>query len=99
MSLGKFYDILVSPITTEKTSAQSANGKYSFIVLNTAGKEDIKSSIETIFEVAVEKVNIINNDGKRKKYKGTIGRRKSTKKAIVSLKKGQEINFAKLEGK
>lgn len=99
MSLGKIYDILVSPITTEKTSTQSVNGKYSFVVLNTATKDDVKNSIETIFEVAVEKVNMINNDGKRKKYKGTVGRRKSTKKAIVSLKKGQEINFTKLEGK
>lgn len=99
MSLGKVYDIIVSPITTEKTSGQLAGNKYSFNVLKSAKKEDIKKSMEVVFEVAVEKINIINNDGKVKRFKGTTGRRNSTKKAIVSLKKGQEINFAKLEGK
>ena len=99
MGLGKIYDIIVSPITTEKTSLQQAGNKYSFMVLRSAGHEDIKKSIEFIFEVAVEKINIVNNDGKVKRFKGTVGRRNSTKKAIVSLKKGQSINFAKLEGK
>lgn len=99
MSLGKIYDIIVSPIATEKTNIQLAENKYSFNVLESASKEGIKKAIETIFEVEVEKVNIINTDGKIKKFKGTIGKRNSVKKAIVSLKKGQEINFAKLEGK
>ena len=59
----------------------------------------IKKSIETIFGVDVEKVNIINTEGKVKRFKGTVGKRSSVKKAIVTIKDGQEINFAKLEDK
>jgi large subunit ribosomal protein L23 len=99
MSLGKVYDIIISPITTEKTNIQLASAKYSFNVVKSAKKEDIKKAIETIFGVKVEKINIVNTDGKTKKFKGISGTRSSTKKAIISLKKDQEINFTKLEDK
>lgn len=97
--LGYIYDIILSPVVTEKTNNQLGNNKYSFNVLNSASKEDIKKSIETIFDVNVEKINIVNTEGKVKRFKGTVGRRSSTKKAVVTLKKGQEINFTKLEDK
>lgn len=97
--LGYIYDIIVSPIVTEKTNIQLGNRKYSFSVLGTADKGDIKKSIESVFGVDVEKINIINTEGKVKKFKGTIGKRSSTKKAIITIKNGQEINFAKLEDK
>lgn len=98
--LGYIYDIIVSPIVTEKTNVQlSNNNQYSFKVVNSATKEDIKKAIETIFGVNVEKINIINTDGKVKRFKGTIGRRSSVKKAVVTIKNGQEISFTKLEGK
>jgi large subunit ribosomal protein L23 len=97
--LGYIYDIILSPIVTEKTNTQLNNRKYSFSIDGSASKEDIKKSIETIFGVDVEKINIINTEGKVKRFKGTIGKRSSIKKAIVTIKNGQEINFAKLEDK
>lgn len=97
--LGYMYDIILSPVVTEKTNNQLGNNKYSFNILDSASKEDIKNSIETIFGVNVEKINIINTEGKVKRFKGTIGKRSSVKKAVVTLKKGQEINFTKLEDK
>ena len=97
--LGYIYDIILSPIVTEKTNNQLNNRKYSFSIDGSASKDDIKKSIETIFGVDVEKVNIINTEGKVKRFKGTIGKRSSVKKAIVTIKDGQEINFAKLEDK
>ena len=97
--LGYIYDIILSPIVTEKTNNQLNSNKYSFNVASSASKEDIKKSIETIFGVNVEKINIVNTEGKTKRFKGTIGKRSSVKKAVVTLKKGQEINFAKLEDK
>lgn len=97
--LGYIYDIILSPVVTEKTNNQLGNNKYSFNVLHSASKEDIKKSIETIFGVNVEKINIVNTEGKVKRFKGTVGKRSSTKKAVVTLKKGQEINFTKLEDK
>lgn len=97
--LGYIYDIILSPIVTEKTNNQLNNRKYSFSIDGSASKEDIKKSIETIFGVDVEKVNIINTEGKVKRFKGTVGKRSSIKKAIVTIKDGQEINFAKLEDK
>ena len=97
--LGYIYDIILSPIVTEKTNNQLNNRKYSFSIDGSASKDDIKKSIETIFGVDVEKVNIINTEGKVKRFKGTIGKRSSIKKAIVTIKDGQEINFAKLEDK
>jgi large subunit ribosomal protein L23 len=99
MSLGNLYDIIISPVTTEKTNIQLASSKYSFRVVKSAQKEDVKKAIETIFGVKVEKINIINTDGKTKKFKGTFGTRSSTKKVVISIKKGQEINFTKLEDK
>lgn len=96
MLLGYEYDILIAPVTTEKTTKLKEQNKYCFSVAKSATKEDIKKSIETIFDVEVEDVNIINTHGKVKKFKGRIGKRSDVKKAIVSIKNGQEMNFAKL---
>ena len=97
--LGYIYDIIVSPVVTEKTNIQLNQRKYSFNVLKKATKEDIKKSIETLFGVDVEKINMINTEGKTKRFKGTVGKRSSSKKVAVTIKNGQEINFTKLEDK
>jgi large subunit ribosomal protein L23 len=91
------YNIIVRLIATEKTSKDIALGKYTLEVVASATKDDIKNTIEKLFNVNVESVNISNKDGKIKKFKGKIGQRKSTKKAIVSVKKGETIDFNKLE--
>lgn len=97
MALGKEYDIIVRTITTEKTARDASNGKFYFEVVCSATKDDVKSAIESIFGVNVDDVNIINTEGKVKKFKGTKGKRSSIKKAVVTLKKGQDINLGKLE--
>lgn len=96
MLLGYEYDIILAPVNTEKTTKQAEQNKYSFVVSNKASKDLIKKSIEAIFEVEVDKINVINTIGKVKRFKGKIGKRTGTRKAIVSVKKGQEINFTKL---
>lgn len=91
------YDILLATINTEKSEKQKSEGnKYSFKVNKKASKEDVKNAIETIFEVEVESVNVLISEGKVKKFKGRIGQRADVKKAVVTVKKGQEINFSKL---
>ena len=96
MKLGKDFDIIIRPIFTEKTSKLSEN-KYCFEVVREATKDEIKNAVQNIFDVVVENLNVINIDGKEKRYKGTIGRRNSVKKVIVTLKSGQNINLSKLE--
>lgn len=97
MSLGKEFDIIVRTITTEKTARSAADGKFYFQVVGSATKDSVKDAIQSIFDVIVENVNIINTDGKVKRFKGTKGKRSSVKKAVVTLKKGQDINLGKLE--
>jgi len=97
MSLGKEFDIIVRALNTEKTARLAADNKYYFEVVSSVTKDDVKNAIEKIFDVSVESVNIINTLGKVKHFKGTVGRRSSIKKAVVTIKKGQDINFGKLE--
>jgi large subunit ribosomal protein L23 len=97
MNLGHVYDIVVSPIVTEKTNLQLSNNKLTVEVLPSATKNDVKKAIETIFSLEVDGVNIIVVHGKSKKFKGVSGSRKLTKKAVVSLKKGQQVDLTQLE--
>jgi large subunit ribosomal protein L23 len=89
----KYFDIIRKPLVTEKTTNLSELNKYVFVVDVCAGKEIIKKAIENIFKVKVLKVNVINKDGKIKKFKGRLGKQKAIKKAIVTLEKGQTIDF------
>jgi len=98
MSIGFIYDIIKKVTNTEKSSRDLANNKYYFEIDKQATKKDVKKAIETAFGVEVQKINIQNYLGKIKKFKGREGTRKSTKKAIVTIKEGQTINYSKLEG-
>jgi large subunit ribosomal protein L23 len=101
MSLGYLYDIILSPVNTEKTQKQlSGDNKFTFKVDKRATKEDIIRAMKEIFDVDVVKVNVVNIEGKQKRYKkSTLGKRSDVKKAVISVKKGQEVNFTKLEDK
>lgn len=79
------YDIIRKPIVTEKSMAEMENKKYTFEVDKNATKIEIKSAIEEIFGVKVQRVNIMNMQGKLKRQGAHIGRRPSWKKAIVKL--------------
>lgn len=88
------YDTIDTPVITEKTTIMSEMGKYGFKVAPDATKASVKKAVEEIFSVTVEKVNIINTAGKVKRFRGVKGKQADVKKAIVTLKKGQEIDIA-----
>ncbi|HJK86867.1 MAG TPA: 50S ribosomal protein L23 [Candidatus Megaira endosymbiont of Nemacystus decipiens] len=88
------YDLIRKPIITEKSTFLGEQGKYVFEVSKDATKPLIRKAVESIFEVKVTSVNILNQKGKVKKFKGTLGRRPDVKKAIVSLEKGSSIDFS-----
>ncbi len=88
------YDKIKGLIYTEKSNKQLVDRKYHFHVVASCNKEEIASLVKKTFNVEVEKVNIINTHSKTKRFKGVEGVKGSYKKAIVTLKEGQSINFA-----
>ncbi|MDE6060614.1 MAG: 50S ribosomal protein L23 [Clostridia bacterium] len=79
------YDIIIQPILSEKSFDGIPDKKYTFKVLKSATKSQIKAAVEQIFGVKVEKVNTVNYDGKLKRMGRNEGRRSAYKKAIVTL--------------
>ena len=86
-------DIIIRPVISEKTYAQMAEGKYTFRVALTANKVQIRQAIEKIFNVKVDRVATMRVLGKTKRMGRTQGKRSDWKKAIVTLKAGQTIEF------
>jgi large subunit ribosomal protein L23 len=81
-------DILVAPVVSEKSYGLLDEGKYTFVVDPRANKTEIKIAVERIFGVKVESVNTLNRQGKARRTRFGTGRRKDTKRAIVTLKEG-----------
>ena len=94
ISQNKAYQIILNPLVTEKSTQQSEFNKMVFSVPVNATKLEIKSSIEKIFSVKVISVNTILLKGKVKRFKGVLGRRSNTKKAIVTLAPGNTIDLS-----
>lgn len=88
------YDLIRKPIITEKSTLLGEQGKYVFEVAANAEKGMIQKAIEQIFTVKVKAVNIINQVGKKKRFKGVMGRRSDVKKAVVTLEKDHAIDLA-----
>jgi large subunit ribosomal protein L23 len=87
--------VLVAPIVSEKsTMVAEKNNQVAFRVLQDATKPEIKAAVELLFKVEVESVQVLNQAGKQKRFGRFNGRRRNVRKAYVSLKPGQEINFA-----
>ena len=88
------YDVLVRPLVTEKSSYQSGKlGQYSFVVANEATRTSVKDAVETLFDVTVARVNILNapaKRGRRTKSRRMLVRRSAFKKAIVTLAEGSK---------
>ena len=92
---GRLAQVLVAPIISEKaTSVAEKNNQVLFKVLRDATKPEIKAAVELLFKVEVEKVSTVVQKGKVKRFGRSIGRRDHVKKAYVSLKAGQELNFS-----
>lgn len=79
------YDIIIEPILSEKSYDGIADKRYTFKVVKSATKTQIKAAVEQIFQVKVDKVNTSNYDGKLKRMGRNEGRRSAFKKAIVTL--------------
>ena len=94
MSQNKAYQIILNPLVTEKSTQQSEFNKMVFSVPVNATKLEVKQSIEKIFSVKVTAVNTILLKGKVKRFKGVLGRRSNTKKAIVTLAPGDTIDLS-----
>ena len=88
------YDSILSPVVTEKSTNLSEINKVVFKVNSLADKKSIKKSIEKIFKVNVIKINIINKQRRIKIARGKKAKVRGYKKAIITLKKGQNIDLA-----
>ena len=94
MSENKAYQVILNPLVTEKSTQLSEYNKVVFSVPVNATKLEIKTSVEKIFSVKVMAVNTILLKGKVKRFKGVLGRRSNTKKAIVTLAPGDTIDLS-----
>ena len=88
----KHYDVILGPVVTEKSTMLSEHNVVTFNVPMTAKKSEIKAAVEALFSVKVEKVNTLRQNGKTKRFKGVMGRRSDSKKAMVKLAEGQSID-------
>ena len=87
------YDKILSPLVTEKSTNLSEQNKIVFKVPSKSNKKNLKNNIEKIFKVNVTKINIINKKSRIKTTRGKKVRVKGFKKAIITLKKGQNIDL------
>lgn len=92
MNALKHYDTILAPVITEKATLLSEHNKVVFRVPLTATKVEVKAAVEKLFNVKVASVNTIRTKGKTKRFRGHMGRRSDTKKAIVTLVDGHSID-------
>ncbi len=88
----KHYDIIRSPVITEKTTMASEFSQVVFDVAPDADKPAIKAAVEALFDVKVKAVNTLVRKGKVKRFRGIKGKRSDVKKAIVTLQDGHSID-------
>ena len=94
ISQNKAYQVILKPLVTEKSTQLSEYNKMVFAVPINATKLEVKFSIEKIFSVKVKTVNTILTKGKLKRFRGILGKRSNTKKAIVTLAPGNTIDLS-----
>ena len=90
----RHYDVLVSPVITEKSTLVSDNNQVIFNVARDASKPEIKAAVEALFSVKVTAVNTLIRKGKTKRFRGIKGRQSDKKMAVVTLAEGQSIDVA-----
>ncbi len=88
----RHYDVIVSPVITEKATMASEQNKVVFKVRRDATKPQIKAAVERLFDVKVESVNTLIRKGKVKVFRGTLGSQSDVKKAVVTLAEGHKID-------
>jgi large subunit ribosomal protein L23 len=92
MSMPSPYDVIISPVVTEKSTRISEQDQVVFRVPLTATKPEIKAAVEKLFGVKVKAVNTLRQKGKKKVFRGRRGQRSDIKKAMVTLASGQRID-------
>lgn len=98
MNAERLMQVILAPIVSEKaTFVAEKNQQVGFRVVADATKLEIKAAVELLFKVQVESVQVLNRKGKVKRFGRFIGRRRDERKAYVSLKDGQEIDFAEVK--
>jgi len=93
MKEADLYDVLRSPVITEKATMASEYNQVMFNVARTATKPQIKEAVERLFTVKVKAVNTLNRKGKVKRFKGRVGKQSDYKRAIVTLEEGHAIDI------
>jgi large subunit ribosomal protein L23 len=88
----RHYDIILSPVITEKATMASEHGQVMFRVASHATKPQIKEAVEKLFDVKVKSVNTLVRKGKVRNFRGTRGELSDVKKAIVTLEEGHTID-------
>ena len=88
----RHYDVLISPVVTEKATMASEHNKVVFKVARTATKPQIKEAVEKLFDVKVKRVNTLIRKGKVRHFRGVRGELSDVKKAIVTLEEGHHID-------
>ncbi|MBN9433189.1 MAG: 50S ribosomal protein L23 [Bosea sp.] len=94
MSNPTHYDIIRSPVLSEKSTIATEQSKVVFNVLKTATKPEIKAAVEALFKVKVTGVNTLVRKGKVKRFRGVVGKQSDVKKAIVTLAEGESIDVS-----
>ena len=92
VSKARAYDIVRSPVITEKATLGSQHNQVTFRVPLDSTKGEIKAAVELVFGVKVKAVNTLRHEGKTKRFRGYLGKRGDSKKAMVSLAEGQSID-------
>lgn len=92
MSALNQYDVIRSPVITEKSTTASEFDKVVFQVASSATKPEIKAAVEALFKVKVKAVNTLVRKGKKRRFRGIPGRTSNVKRAIVTLEEGQTID-------
>jgi large subunit ribosomal protein L23 len=97
MNAARLMQVILAPVVTEKaTYVAEKNQQIAFRVVPDATKQEIKAAVELLFKVEVESVQVLNTKGKEKRFGRFIGRRRNERKAYVSLKDGQELDFTEV---
>ncbi|HXV25667.1 MAG TPA: 50S ribosomal protein L23 [Alphaproteobacteria bacterium] len=94
VSKERMYDLVRSPVVTEKSTRGSEYNQITFRVPLDATKPEIKAAIESLFSVKVMAVNTVRQLGKTKRFRGRPGKRSDFKKAMVTLAEGQSIDIS-----
>ena len=88
----RHYDVIVSPVVTEKATMASEHNKVVFKVASKATKPQIKEAVEKLFDVKVRSVNTLVRKGKTKVFRGSFGSQSDVKRAVVTLEEGHRID-------